>query len=306
MKHCTIPLSWVLLLLCQCLTVGTRDLHSATSTTNSSGRDGNTAHGGQLDFPDVVSVRLGRDGLRELRISFRGVLVLETSRVPRRNTQDVQHAVRLLQVTDGRRVVQTVKEGEVTRDCIVSRDAWHVLHFLDQYLHGAPRHAHHGDVLAAYSNTTRLAAPRNTVRARGHSTAYLGSKRLRHSKRTRDASTRAMAMPVRNRQSLGRFARYVHVLGQARECRKFQSRARQRLDLSGSAGGQKNSSSDSQVHATSTSSLAVQEHATSTSSLDSQGNATSWSSVGIQNHTASRRQKRDLLSGWFIFPGTKW
>lgn len=302
LRRCTIPLSWVLLLLSQCLSVGTRNVNLATTTTNSSSRDDDTTHGGQADHRDVVSVRLGRDGLRELRISFRGVLVLETSSVPRRNTQDVQHAVRLLQVTDGRRVVQTVKEGEVTRDCSVSREAWQVLQFLDQYLQGAPKHPRRGDVLAAYRNTTHLAAYRNTARTRGHAdfpqpTAYSSSKRLRHAKQTLGASTRAIAMPLRSRQSLGRFARYVNVHNQARECRKFQSLARQRLHLSDGAYSLENSS---------WSSSDSQQHATSRSSLDGQDIMTFTSSLGSHNHTVPRRQKRDLLSGWFIFPGTKW
>nr|KAG5713203.1 hypothetical protein BaRGS_007730 [Batillaria attramentaria] len=111
---------------------------------------------------DSISVSLSRDGLRQLRIAYRGVLALETSQLPppvtsnststQNDTQHVPPVTRLLQVTDGRRVVQTVVQGMAMTDCRTSRDPEDVLSVLDQYLRNHPRDSILGDVFAAYDS----------------------------------------------------------------------------------------------------------------------------------------------------------
>ena len=146
-----------------------------------------------------------------------------------------------------------------------------MLDFIDQYLHGAPRHPQNGDALSVYLNSSwTLASPRTRSTHMGRSA---------HPGRRRKPPT-GVSTPLQRRQSLGRFARYLLVRRQARECLRFQSMMRRRLMESEDAGTGDTSSS-------------VEER------RDSRRR-------GRRGSTSGRRGKRDLMTGWFIFPGTKW
>ncbi|KAL8596473.1 hypothetical protein ACOMHN_065356 [Nucella lapillus] len=261
-----------------------------TTTTANSTYNYNTIH--HITRRNEISLRLRRDRLREFRIAFHDVLVLETSPLPHHPAP--AGAVSLLQVTDGKQVVHTVRKDNVIKDCRWSSEAADIAEFIQEYIHGAPRRPRNRNVLKIYdnqhpemsliSNSTHrlrhremrgdpLFRPRrwNVSRMYEHPNPEISltsnsTHRLRHRHwKRRDPLYRGVFRKVRRSESLGHFTSYLQVARQVRECQEFQSQVRQILGVSGNGSRREKRSSSS-----------------------------------------GGRRKRDLMTGWFIFPGTKW
>ncbi|WAR01508.1 PA2G3-like protein [Mya arenaria] len=105
----------------------------------------------RLLYPSsFANVRVNVHGERELRISHEKVLVLETF-LPSGYSPKFDMAFR--QVTDGRRILQAVFQGDILKECDFTSDSNILLDFVSNFVTLAPESSDFGDVFSAASLT---------------------------------------------------------------------------------------------------------------------------------------------------------
>ncbi|XP_046346212.1 uncharacterized protein LOC124126741 [Haliotis rufescens] len=193
---------------------------------------------------NFLSVNLNENQHRELRISYKRILILETTAF-----MDTPDVLIVRRITDGRRLVQLVFQHGGLRDCEYTENRKMVLRLLSDFTQAKK-------ILSRSSLTNVMQVYPNT--------SALQSGGAVHRVHTPD--------------QLGRFRGYTDIHSQAKTCHQLVSNMKRQAMREAVHNRRKDKFANS-------------------SKFGARKNVTSHLHV---------RSKRDLFSGWLIFPGTKW
>ncbi|XP_046543534.1 uncharacterized protein LOC124253753 [Haliotis rubra] len=193
---------------------------------------------------NFVSVNLNENQYRELRVSYKRILVLETTAF-----MDTPDTLIVRRITDGRRLVQLVFQHAGLRDCQYTQNRKMVLRLLSDFTQAKNIffRGSLGNVMDVYGNMSAL-------------------------------QSGSAVQPVHTLGQLGPFISYTDLHNQAKACQRLFSIMKQ------------HARTDTGYHRR-------KDGGAKLSKLVPNTDVTSRLHV---------RTKRDLFSGWLIFPGTKW